>query len=66
MKIEVNGKEDSKGFDVQMSMTGKLNLIYVPQLVTLLLDGIASHGKDVEVAVYMGIHDFMEKREKHE
>ena len=66
MKIEAIGKEAPEGYEIEVSMKGELNLKYVPQLVNLLLDGIACHGKDVEMAVIIGMSDFMEKREKHE
>ena len=62
MKIEVIGKEAPEGYEIEVSMNGELNLKYVPQLVQLFLDGIACHGKDVEMAVVLGISDFMEKR----
>ena len=64
MKIEAIGKEAPEGYEIEVSMKGELNLKYVPQLVNLLLDGIACHGKDVEMAVVMGMADFMEKRER--
>ena len=44
MKIEVIGKEAPEGYEIEVTMKGELNLKYVPQLVQLLLDGIACHG----------------------
>ncbi len=64
MKIEAIGKEAPEGYEIEVSMKGELNIKYVPQLVQLLLDGIACHGKDVEMAVVIGMNDFMEKRYK--
>lgn len=64
MKLEVIGKEAPEGYQIEVSMNGELNLKYVPQLVNLLLDGIACHGKDVEIAVLKGMFDFMDKCEK--
>lgn len=61
MKIEIIGKEAPEGYKIEVSMKGKLDLKYVPRLVQLLLDGIACHGKDVEMGVVLGIADFMEK-----
>lgn len=64
MKIEVNGNETPEGYEIEVSMKGEMNLKYVPQMVQLILDGIACHGKEIEMAVVMGMADFMEKREQ--
>lgn len=64
MKIEVIGKEAPEGYEIEVAMRGEVNLEHIPQIVKTLLDGIACHGKDAEIAVVIGIADFMEKRGK--
>lgn len=66
MKIEVIGKEVPEGYEIEVEMKGEMNLKYVPQAVQFILDGIACHGKDVEMAVVMGIADFMERVNRNE
>lgn len=64
MKLEVIGKEAPEGYEIEVSMKGEMNLKYVPQLVQLILDALACHGEEVEMAVVLGIGDFMKKRKQ--
>lgn len=64
MKIEVIGKEAPEGYEIEVSMNGEMNLKYIPQMVQLILDGMACHGEEAEMSVVMGMADFMEKRGK--
>lgn len=64
MKLEVIGKEAPEGYEIEVSMNGVINAKYIPQIVNLILDGIACQGEKAEMAVVMGMTDFMEKRGK--
>lgn len=64
MKLEVIGKEAPEGYEIEVTMKGEIKAKYIPQMVNLLLDGIACHGEDAEMAVLMGMADFIEKREQ--